>query len=90
MKNETQTTKRTMSEEAKRKISEAVSGIVKLSEAQEKEIKKVFKSGDQEKISKLEKLIARRKLFELTGDSKYAPKNKVSNKQKSLDELLFS
>ena len=89
-KNETTTTKRTMSDEAKAKISRAVSGIVKLSDEQKEQVKKVFAEDDAKKIEKLEELIAYRTLFELTGDAKYAPKNKANAKKQQLDFLLFS
>lgn len=89
---ETKTTKRTMSEEAKKKIAEAVSGLSKLTPEQEQMVKKVYADNNKEKIATCEKLIARRVLFKLTGLDKYAPRMKSSanEKRKTLDEILFS
>jgi len=86
-------TKTNMSNETKAKIKHALSGIVKLTPEQEKAVKEIFNTNDTLRIAKVEKLVARRVLYALTGLEKYAPRTVQAQRamrNKSLNEVLFS
>lgn len=79
-----------MKQSTRNKIGNATKGLIKLSDEQRDAIYQAWTSGDTEKMSQIEKFVSRRALFELTGDMKYAPKNKNRYNTLSLDKILFS
>ena len=78
-----------MTKAVSKKTRESNCGLYKLTMEQEDAIKTMYRTGDTEKLSKIEKLVSKRKLYELTKDEKYAPKNKSNLRNRTLNEILF-
>lgn len=82
-------TKKQLTTEGKRRVSEASRGLKKVTPEQATAIKKFFDDENNEKISQIEKVVSKKVLFELTGLNKYAPKMGRSEKAMQLNAILF-
>lgn len=73
---------------ANEKAKQASSGLKKLTEAQKEAIKALYEAGDK-RFTEVEKLVNKTVLYQITGDSKYAPKANRNEKADLLNSILF-